>query len=45
MVKADPRRDYYADLELQPAATGEEVKKQFKKLGSCSPMPFANTKD
>ena len=33
MVKADPRRDYYADLELQPGATADEIKKQFKKLG------------
>ena len=33
MVKADPRHDYYADLELPPGATGEEIKKQFRKLG------------
>ena len=33
MVKADVRRDYYADLELPPAATADEIRKQFKKLG------------
>ena len=33
MVKAEPDRDYYADLELPPSATANDVKKQFKKLG------------
>ena len=33
MVKAEVRRDYYADLELPPAATADEIRKQFKKLG------------
>lgn len=33
MIKADPSRDYYRDLELQPAADASEVKKQYKKLG------------
>ena len=33
MVKADVHRDYYADLELPPAASADEIKKQFKKLG------------
>ena len=33
MVKADARRDYYADLELPSAATAEEIRKQFHKLG------------
>jgi hypothetical protein len=33
MVKADVRRDYYADLGLQPSAEAEDVKKQFRKLG------------
>lgn len=33
MVKADYRRDYYADLELRPSADTEEIKKQFRKLG------------
>lgn len=33
MAKADPKCDYYADLELTPAADAPEIKKQFKKLG------------
>lgn len=33
MVKADVRRDYYADLGLLPSAPSEDVKKQFRKLG------------
>lgn len=33
MVKADVRRDYYADLGLQPSAETEDIKKQFRKLG------------
>ena len=33
MVKADVKRDYYADLELQQNATPEEIKKSFRKLG------------
>ncbi|KAI9840182.1 MAG: hypothetical protein M1837_001854 [Sclerophora amabilis] len=32
MVKADPQRDYYADLEIPPTADVLEIKKQFKKL-------------
>ncbi|KAL8761128.1 MAG: hypothetical protein Q9184_002728 [Pyrenodesmia sp. 2 TL-2023] len=32
MVKADPKCDYYADLELPPSAEAAEIKKQFKKL-------------
>ncbi|KAI9674168.1 MAG: hypothetical protein M1817_001986 [Caeruleum heppii] len=32
MVKADPKRDYYADLELPQGADIIEIKKQFKKL-------------
>ncbi|KAL9599410.1 MAG: hypothetical protein Q9219_003847 [cf. Caloplaca sp. 3 TL-2023] len=32
MVKADPKCDYYADLELLPSAEAAEIKKQFKKL-------------
>ena len=35
MVKADVRRDYYADLGLQPNAEAEDIKKQFRKLGEC----------
>lgn len=33
MVKADLSRDYYGDLELQPDASENDIKKQFKKLG------------
>jgi hypothetical protein len=33
MVKADVKRDYYADLELKVGADTEEIKKQFRKLG------------
>lgn len=33
MVKTDPKCDYYADLEVSPAADALEIKKQFKKLG------------
>ncbi|KAJ9640978.1 hypothetical protein H2199_005646 [Coniosporium tulheliwenetii] len=32
MVKADPKRNYYADLDLQPGADTEEIRKQFRKL-------------
>ncbi|KAJ5578611.1 Heat shock protein DnaJ N-terminal [Penicillium hispanicum] len=32
MVKADVRRDYYADLGLGPSAEAEDIKKQFRKL-------------
>ncbi|KAJ5948210.1 hypothetical protein N7466_001225 [Penicillium verhagenii] len=32
MVKADVRRDYYADLGLAPSAESEDIKKQFRKL-------------
>ncbi|KAK1146961.1 hypothetical protein N8T08_002288 [Aspergillus melleus] len=32
MVKADVRRDYYADLGLTPSAESEDIKKQFRKL-------------
>ncbi len=33
MVKADPTRDYYRDLELPPSVDAQEIKKQYKKLG------------
>ncbi|KAI1133094.1 hypothetical protein F5Y10DRAFT_289862 [Nemania abortiva] len=32
MPKWDKARNYYADLELQPSASPDEIKKQFKKL-------------
>ena len=34
MVKADPKRDYYKDLELPSGADSEEIKKQFRLLGT-----------
>lgn len=33
MVKADVKRDYYADLDLPSTADSEEIKKQFRYLG------------
>lgn len=33
MVKADVRRNYYADLGVSPNAEQDEIKKQFRKLG------------
>lgn len=33
MVKADVKRDYYADLDLPSTADPEEIKKQFRLLG------------
>lgn len=41
MVKADVRRDYYADLGVGPGADTDEIKKQFRKLGTL-PTSFAN---
>lgn len=32
MVKADPQRNYYEDLEVQPDANDDEIRKQFRKL-------------
>ncbi|KAI0967060.1 hypothetical protein F4678DRAFT_465864 [Xylaria arbuscula] len=32
MPKWDKTRNYYADLELQPSASADEIKRQFKKL-------------
>lgn len=32
MVKADPKRNYYADLEVTADADAEEIRKQFRKL-------------
>jgi hypothetical protein len=36
MVKADVRRDYYADLGVGPGADSDEIKRQFRKLGMLS---------
>lgn len=33
MVNADPRRNYYEDLELNPSADANQVKKQYRQLG------------
>jgi curved DNA-binding protein CbpA len=33
MVKADVNRDYYADLEVVPTASEEEIKKAYRSLG------------
>ncbi|KAK8206402.1 DnaJ domain-containing protein, partial [Phyllosticta paracitricarpa] len=32
MVKADPKRNYYADLEVTPDADADDIRKQFRKL-------------
>lgn len=40
MVKADYKRDYYADLEVPNNADTETIKKKFRELGkrqSCQP--------
>ncbi len=34
MVKADVKRDYYADLDLPSTADTEEIKRQFRLLGT-----------
>jgi len=34
MVKADYRRDYYADLDLPNTAEPEVIKKRFRELGT-----------
>ena len=44
MVKADARHDYYADLELPPSATAEEIRKQFHKLGKTDEFDGAAAK-
>lgn len=33
MVKADPKRDYYADLELPANASDDDIRRQFRLLG------------
>lgn len=39
MVKADIKRDYYADLGLDPKAEEDEIRKKYRKLGRLS-APF-----
>lgn len=34
MVKADYKRDYYADLEIPNNADTETIKKKFRELGT-----------
>lgn len=34
MPKFDKTRNYYADLEVSPNASVDDVKRQFKKLGN-----------
>lgn len=34
MVKADYKRDYYADLEVSSTADTETIKKKFRELGT-----------
>ena len=34
MVKADPKKNYYADLEVSSSADIEDIKKQFRLLGT-----------
>lgn len=36
MAKADPTRDYYADLGLTPGADITEINKQYRKLGTST---------
>ena len=48
MVKVDPLRDYYADLELPKNADDADIKRQFRKLGrfavwSLRPQPDVET--
>lgn len=38
MVKADYKRDYYADLELPSTADPEAIKKKFRELGMHNMM-------
>jgi hypothetical protein len=47
MVKADVRRDYYADLGVGPGADTDEIKKQFRKLGTfpASVLPIFHQRD
>lgn len=39
MVKADVKKDYYADLELPVTADHEDIKRQFRLLGEHGVIP------
>ncbi|EDN09577.1 DnaJ domain-containing protein [Histoplasma capsulatum] len=41
MVKADIKKDYYADLGLDPKAEDDEIRKKYRKLGGTFPLPTA----
>ncbi|EEH08558.1 DnaJ domain-containing protein [Histoplasma capsulatum G186AR] len=43
MVKADIKKDYYADLGLDPKAEDDEIRKKYRKLGQSrgTPTPAA----
>ena len=47
MVKADVNRDYYADLNVLPTASEEDIKKAFRNLGvfPCKPDDHAGLID
>lgn len=45
MPKLDPTRNYYADLEVSPTASVDEIKKQFRKLGKCSRLLRASSRN
>ena len=36
MPKVDATRNYYADLQVTPASSADDVKKQYRKLGTIS---------
>ena len=40
MARADAARDYYADLELQPTADADEIKKQYRHFGTDKHTPI-----
>lgn len=42
MGKADAERDYYGDLELEPTADPNEIKRHFKKLGMLQALKNNN---
>lgn len=45
MVKADARKDYYADLGLAPNAKLEDIKKQFRGLGVWRSMVVVKSRE